>query len=67
MNRQHLKPLCGTLLAGIAAIVQCAFAGTSTWKAGSTGGWNDPGSWDGGVPDSSTTVQDRKTSCRERV
>ena len=56
MNKQYLRPLCGTLVAGLAAFAQCAFAGTSTWKAGSTGGWNDPGSWDGGIPDSSTTV-----------
>lgn len=56
MNKQYQRLLCGTLAAGLAALAQCAFAGTSTWKAGSTGGWNDPGSWDGGIPDSSTTV-----------
>ena len=57
MNKQYLRPLCGTLMVGIVVLAQCAFAGTSTWKAGSTGGWNDPDSWEGGVPDSSTTVQ----------
>ena len=57
MNKQYLRPLCGALMVGVTTLAQCAFAGTSTWKAGSTGGWNDPGSWDGGVPDSSTTVQ----------
>ena len=57
MNKQCLRTLCGMLMVGITALAQCAFAGTSTWKTGSTGGWNDPGSWDGGVPDSSTTVQ----------
>ncbi len=36
--------------------VNCAMAGTSTWRSGSTGGWSDPNSWDGGVPDSTSTV-----------
>ena len=57
MNKQYLRPLCGTLMVGIAALMQCAFAGTSTWKAGSTGGWGDPNSWEGDVPGSSSTVQ----------
>ena len=37
MNKQYLRPLCGTLMVGIITLAQCALAGTSTWKAGSTG------------------------------
>ena len=57
------KLLDEVILAGVVALVVVtgasfpAFAGTSIWKAGSIGGWGDPGSWEGGVPDSSTTVQ----------
>lgn len=57
------KLLDEVILAGVVALVVVtgasfsAVAGTSTWKTGSTGGWNNPNSWDGGVPDSSTTVQ----------
>ena len=36
--------------------MNCAMAGTSTWRSGSTGGWSDQNSWDGGVPDSTSTV-----------
>ena len=50
------KTLDGLLLLGMLALAHVAPAGTSTWKAGSTGGWNDPGSWEGGVPDSTSTV-----------
>ena len=52
------KSLGGILLSGmvVVAFLHGAFAGTSTWKANATGGWNDPGSWYGGVPDFSTTV-----------
>ncbi|MBQ3289878.1 MAG: autotransporter-associated beta strand repeat-containing protein [Kiritimatiellae bacterium] len=50
--------LGGILLSGIVAVafLQGALAGTSTWKANATGGWNDSGSWEGGVPNSSSTV-----------
>ncbi len=57
MNKQYLKLLCGAIVAGIVTLVQCAFADPSIWRAGSTGGWGDPDSWDGGVPGSSSTVQ----------
>ena len=40
----------------MSATLHCATAGTSMWRSGSVGGWNDPGSWDGGVPDSTSTV-----------
>ena len=44
------------MLAGVAAFALCAFGGTSTWKSTATGGWSDPDSWEGGVPDSTRTV-----------
>ena len=40
----------------ISAAFICAMGGTSTWRSGSTGGWNDPNSWDGGVPGAEDTV-----------
>ena len=40
----------------MSATLHCATAGTSTWRANSTGGWNDPNSWDGGVPNSTSAV-----------
>ena len=48
--------MSGMMLAGVAAFALCAFGGTSTWKSTATGGWSDPDSWEGGVPDSSSTV-----------
>ena len=40
----------------MSATLHCATAGTSMWRTGSTGGWNDPNSWEGGVPNSTSTV-----------
>ena len=48
--------MSGMMLAGVAAFALCAFGGTSTWKSTATGGWSDPDSWEGGVPDSTSTV-----------
>ena len=39
-----------------AVLQTAANAATSTWLAGSTGGWSDPNSWSGGVPDATSTV-----------
>ncbi len=48
--------ISGMVLVGVTAFALCAFGGTSTWKSTATGGWNDPDSWEGGVPDSTSTV-----------
>ena len=48
--------MSGMMLAGVTAFALCAFGGTSTWKSTATGGWSDPDSWEGGVPDSTSTV-----------
>ncbi|MBQ6330190.1 MAG: hypothetical protein IJI35_14315, partial [Kiritimatiellae bacterium] len=39
-----------------ATAVFVAHAATNTWVNGATGGWNDPNSWDGGVPTASSIV-----------
>ena len=56
MFRELLR-LSAVVLTFTTSMLLQASAGTSTWRAGATGGWNDPNSWEGGVPDSSTTVQ----------
>ena len=48
--------MSGMMLAGVASFALCAFGGTSTWKSTATGGWSDPENWEGGVPDSTSTV-----------
>ena len=59
MNTTNHQTLCivhRALCIVAAFAATAANAATSTWISGSTGGWNDPASWEGGVPGASDTV-----------